>query len=289
MLLRAVEGDVARELSPAIAWPTIALTAFLIPVHVALFAIGLSGIASPWWMTLPLGISAYLHYTPAHEAIHRNIVRSRRFDRANAAIGWWTGLLTGMSWPLLQRTHLAHHSHTNSKDDPDAFVHGSLRRLCAMAMLSIGTNLIPVPIWGRIYGANAPNLGYLDAWKVMRAGEWRTHQIAHTLMCLGVWSAVLLGHGAAVFALYVIPATMARLLMGIFLSWLPHRPFLAGDPYRTATLRGGRWMAIMSVGHSMHLMHHLWPRVPFYRYRALYRRLAPVLHERGARMLGSDN
>lgn len=284
MLSTAIEGGAARQLSPAVAWPTIFLTLLLVITHVALLTLGISGTVSPWWLTLPLGVSAYLHYTPAHEAIHRNIVRSRRFDPVNAAIGWWTGLLTGMSWPLLLRTHLAHHARTNAHDDPDAFVHGSLRRLFAMAALSIGTNLIPVPVWGRIYGAAAPNLGYLDAWKVMRAREWRTHQIAHTLMCLGVWTAVLMGHGAAVFALYVIPATIGRLLMGIFLSWLPHQPFVADDPYRTATLRRGRLLAIASVGHSLHLMHHLWPRVPFYRYGALYRRVAPVLHERGARM-----
>ena len=284
MLLSAVEGETARALSPAIAWPTLLMIVLLVPLHLALLGLGVSGAVSPWLLSLPLGISAYLHYTPAHEAIHRNIVRSRRFDPVNRLIGWWAGLLTGMTWPLLLRTHIAHHAHTNSDRDPDAFVQGPLWRLFPMAALSVWTNLVPLPFWRLVYGRNLPNLGYLDAWKVMRAHEWRTHQIAHGLVCASVWSAVALGHGQAVFALYVIPATIGRLLMGIFLSWLPHRPFASGDRYRATALRRGRLLTIASVGHNMHLVHHLWPRVPFYRYRQLYRQLAPVLHDRGVRM-----
>ena len=285
MYLTAVEGEAATALAPDVAWPTIVMTLVLGPLHIVLLAAGLSGWVSPWLLTVPLGISAYLHYTPAHEAIHRNIVRSRRFDPVNRAIGWWAALLTGMTWPLLLRTHMAHHAHTNGKRDPDAFVHGSLPRLFVLAAISVLTNLVPVPAWKLVVGKNEPNLGYLDAWKVMRTGEWRTHQIVHSAMCLAVWTAVLLGHGAEVFALYVVPATLGRLLMGIFLSWLPHRPFKAGDRYQASLLRRGRLLALASVGHNMHLVHHLWPRVPFYRYAALYRKLAPSLHDRGVRVL----
>lgn len=285
MFHTAVQGDEVRALSPAIAWPTLILTAFIVPLHLAMLALGLSGQFSPWWLTLPLGISAYVHYTPAHEAIHRNIVHSHRFDPANAAIGWWSAILTGMTWPLLARTHVAHHAHTNSDRDPDIFVRGSLPRLFAMAVISIVTNLVPLPFWRLVYGRNTPNLGYLDAWKVMPAHEWRVHQAVHAVMCLGVWTAVATGHGVAVFALYVVPATIGRLMIGIFLSWVPHAPFNEGDRYRIAPLRRNRWLAILAIGHHIHLVHHLWPRVPFYRYPALYRRMAPILREHGVKLI----
>ncbi|NNM75935.1 hypothetical protein HJG53_03305 [Sphingomonas sp. ID1715] len=284
MLSHAIESEAARALSPKIAWPTIVFSLVLLTVQVGLLALGIGGAVSPWWLTLPLGICSYLGYTPAHEAIHRNIVRSRRFDPMNRLIGWWGALMTGMTWPLLLRTHLAHHQHTNAPDDPDLFVQGSLPRLFALAALSIVTNLVPIPVWTLLFGQNAPNLGYLDGWKVMSAREWRQHQIVHGIMCVIVWTLVLSGYGPAAFALYVIPATIGRLLMGIFLSWLPHRPFITGDRYALASLRRARWLSLASVGHSLHLVHHLWPRVPFYRYAALYRALAPVLHERGVRI-----
>lgn len=281
MYQAAVEAELAHGLEPPVAVPTILLTLLLVPAQLTLLGLGLGGAASPWLLTLPLGIGAYLFYTPAHEAIHRNIVRAAWFEPVNALIGWWAALLTGMTWPLLRRTHLAHHIHTNGERDPDAFVQGSLPRLCAMAAVSVLTNLVPVPLWRLVYRDRMPNLGYLDAWKVMPAREWRQHQLVHGVMCMAVWSAVVAGHAGLVFALYVVPATIGRLLMGIFLSWMPHRPFISGDRYTQASLHKGRLLAVASAGHSMHLIHHLWPRVPFYRYHALYRRLAPLLHERG--------
>lgn len=284
MFQTVVEGEAARGLSPAIAWPTIALIVIIVPLHLAMLALGVSGLVSPWWLTVPLGLSAYVHYTPAHEAIHRNIVRSRRFDPFNAVIGWWGAILTGMTWPLLSRTHIAHHAHTNTDRDPDIFVRGSLPRLFGMAAVSIVTNLLPLPFWRLVYGSNPPSLGYLDAWKVMPAREWRVHQAAHFALCAGVWIAVALGHGGAVFALYVIPATIARLMIGIFLSWLPHSPWGHGDRYHVARVRRGRLLALFAVGHHVHLVHHLWPRVPFYRYGILYRRMTPVLKDRGVEL-----
>jgi beta-carotene hydroxylase len=280
MLLTAVEGEAARKLTPDTAWPTLLMIGLLAPLHLALLWLGLT-MVSPWWVTVPLGISAYLHYTPLHEAIHRNIVRSSRFDPANRAIGWVGSILLGLTWPQALRTHLAHHAHTNDVQDPDLFIKGSLVRLVGLSLLSVLTNLIPVRFWSALYGKNVPNLGYLDAWKVMRGSEWRTHQSVHALMCLGVWAGVALGHGVEVFALYVLPATLGRFLVGFLLSWLPHQPFIARDRYRSANIRFGRLLQLAAVGHNMHLMHHLWPRVPFYRYAALYRKLEPVLRERG--------
>lgn len=284
MYSTAVESEAARDLSPAIAWPTLGLAAALLSIHAALLILGVTNAVSPWLLTVPLGVVAYLSYTPAHEAIHRNIVRSRRFDRLNRAVGWWSALSTGMTWPLLLRTHLAHHAHTNDPArDPDSFVQGPLWRLFALAALSVFTNLVPVPVWRLVY-SEPPSLGYLDAWKVMKPAEWRQHQIVHGIMCGAVWTAIFTGHGPAVFALVVLPQTIGRLLMGIFLSWLPHAPFFTGDRYQATLLRRGRLLGLLTMGHSLHLVHHLWPRVPFYRYARLHQRLSPLLYDRGVRM-----
>lgn len=281
MLMSVVEGREARLLSPTVAWPTLLFAAILLPLHLALLGLGIADKVSLWLLTLPLGITSYAHYTLIHESIHGNIVRSRRFAPVNAALGWWGGLLLGTSWPLLRRTHLAHHAHTNGAGDPDTFVHGSLARLFALALLSVGANIVPLPVTARLLGWAKVELGYLDCHQVMSRREWRTHVAVHTLMCVAVWSAVGTGHAGAVFALYVLPATIGRLLIGIFLSWIPHHPFDASDRYKASRIIPSRLLAVLCIGHNMHLIHHLWPRVPFYNYARLYRRLAPVLWERG--------
>lgn len=284
LLASVVDGQEARALCPAIAWPTLALAAALAPVHMLLVAAGLSGVLPIWWLTPLLGLSAYAHYTIVHEAIHRNIVRSRRFDPVNGALGWWGSLTLGNTWPLFHRTHIAHHAHTNTDRDADLFVKGSLTRLIWLGLLSVPLNLVPVPLARRLFARLGLDIGYLDIEPLMPREEWRLHIGVHGLLCLAVWLAVALGFGAEAFALYVLPSAMGRLLIGVFLAWMPHHPFDDSDRYRTTRVLTSPLAKIMCMGHHLHLVHHLWPSVPFYRYPQLFALMRPALEERGARL-----
>ncbi len=42
----------------------------------------------------------------------------------------------------------------------------------------------------------------------------------------------------------------------------------------------------MLLQQNLHLMHHLWPSVPFYNYARVYRALKPVLLAEGSRIEG---
>ncbi|WP_255376211.1 fatty acid desaturase [Oleiphilus sp. HI0066] len=42
----------------------------------------------------------------------------------------------------------------------------------------------------------------------------------------------------------------------------------------------------MWVGQNLHAIHHLFPRVPFYKYHALYRDIQPILRKQGTPILG---
>lgn len=284
MLASVVDGEEARALCPAVAWPTLALAATLFPSHLLLVALGLSSALPMWWLTPLLGVSAYAHYTVVHEAIHRNMVRSRRFEGVNQALGWWGSLMLGNTWPLFHRTHLAHHAHTNTERDADLFVKGSLLRLIWLGALSVLVNLVPVPIARRVFVRLGLDIGYLDIEPLMPRGEWRLHLVAHSALCVAVWTAVALGYGAEAFALYVLPASIGRLLLGVFLVWLPHHPFDDSDRYRTARVLTSPLARLMCMGHHLHLVHHLWPSVPFYRYPELFALMRPTLVERGARL-----
>lgn len=282
MLASVVKGQEARALSPAVAWPTLLLAAVLLPAHLTLVGLAPAGPLPMWWTTPLLGLSAYAHYTIVHEAIHRNLVRGRRFDPLNRAIGWWGSLVLGTTWPLLHRTHLAHHKHTNGAGDPDLFVKGSLLRLLWLGVLSVPLNLVPVPIAARVLPRLRLDIGYLDTGALMPKREWRQHLLVHSLMCLAIWGVVAVAGFAEAFALYVLPAAMGRLLIGIFLAWLPHHPFRDTDRYRNARILRSPLTRLMCMGHHLHLVHHLWPSVPFYNYRRLFALLRPVLAERRA-------
>ena len=92
-----------------------------------------------------LALAAYAHYMLMHEAIHGNIVtRPRRMRWINPLVGWIGSVALGGSWPLLRRTHLLHHAHTNGDGDPDVYWKGSLSRLFGKWAKAVPGSFIPL-------------------------------------------------------------------------------------------------------------------------------------------------
>ncbi len=75
-------------------------------------------------------------------------------------------------------------------------------------------------------------------------------------------------------------------MLHIFFQWLPHYPFDRTERYldtRISLWPGGK---IFLLRQNLHLMHHLWPSVPFYNYARLYLRLRPLLIAKRSRIEG---
>ncbi|ODU20480.1 MAG: hypothetical protein ABS87_10580 [Sphingomonas sp. SCN 67-18] len=281
------ERAIAREMSPDIAWPSLIFSILLPIAHLALVGLGLAGVIGIWTLMPILGVTAYMHYTIVHEAIHRNIVRRHRgFDRVNTALGWIGSIAIGTTWPLLHRTHLSHHADTNTPDDADYFLKGSYARLLFIWVVSIVANLIPVPVVKWAFDKAGFDSGYLNTRHLMTEREWQLHLIAHTGLCAFVWGMIAIGFGPQVIALFVMPAAIGRLLLGTFQQWLPHAPFTESSRYRQARITKVPGGPLWYMGHDVHLVHHLWPSVPFYAYGRFYRRIEPLLRARGARIEG---
>jgi beta-carotene hydroxylase len=107
----AEERAIARELSPAVAWPTLALVVILPGIFLCLAYQGFSGKLPLLLSTAILTFVSYAHYTLVHESIHGNLVPAYpRLRWCNEVVGWIGSLGMGMAWPLLKRTHMKHHS-----------------------------------------------------------------------------------------------------------------------------------------------------------------------------------
>jgi beta-carotene hydroxylase len=281
------ERAIARDMSPDVAWPTIIFSFVLPAVHLTLVWLGLTGVFSIWALMPVLGFTAYMHYTIVHEAIHRNMVRrDRRFDPVNTTLGWIGSIAIGTTWPLLHRTHLAHHAHTNTQKDADYFLKGSYPRLLAIWVVSIVANLIPVPWVKWSFDKLGFDSGYLNTRELMTEREWQLHLIAHTGLCAFVWGMIAIGYGPQVIALFVLPAAIGRLLLGTFQQWLPHAPFTESSRYRQARISKVPGGPLLYMGHDVHLVHHLWPSVPFYNYARFFRAIEPILREKDVRIEG---
>jgi fatty acid desaturase len=289
--LDADERAVVARFAGGFGWPTIVLAMVLLAVQVGVIALWARG-------TVPLAVGfvvnalvAYAWYTVHHEATHKAISgRNPRLQRAEVACGTMAGFFLGLEFRSYSGNHLRHHAHTNTESDPDLFVKGPLAQVpVKWAVLSTLANVGALP-WGDrlvrsiLARAGIPSpMGSSDRDRSDRNRGRRFGQ----LRLLIVLASIPLGWFVPVFFLWWLPGWFGILLLMVLFQWLPHFPFDRTDRFGATRINrfpGSMWVLLQQ---DRHLIHHLYPQVPWFRYRAVHRELAVLLDEREARIEGS--
>jgi beta-carotene hydroxylase len=277
------EKHIAKVLSPGLAWPTLLLAVALPATLWSVVALGLARAVPLWICTPVLALLSYAHYTLVHESVHCNLAPGYpRLRWLNTLVGWIGALGLSYNWPILMRSHALHHAHTNSERDPDIWVRGTLGQLLVKwVKANVFMTLIPLFVVGYI----APEQ-YRRVSSRLRGSEVMQASVVALLVLLLLAIAVYFGRAADWFFLLFFPTRLASLGLSVFFSWLPHYPFDRTERYLNT--RVSLWPAgtFLTLQQNLHLMHHLWPSVPFYNYARLYRALRPVLIAKGSRIEG---
>jgi len=276
------EKQIAKELSPAVAWPTLALALALPASFISVATLGLTHMFPLWICTPVLALVSYAHYTLVHESIHGNVVSSpRSLAWVNIVVGWIGSLGMAAGWPALQRTHLLHHSFTNTERDPDIVVKGTFAQLLAKWLAMVPMSLMPMFALRFIAPERYRRIG-----TVLSPAEI-AQTSAVTLFTLGLLAAAIAtGHVLDWLCLWFLPTRLGILILNIFFQWLPHYPFDRTERYLNTRISLWFGGTLLLLQQNLHLMHHLWPSVPFYNYARLYRALKPVLRAEGSRIEG---
>ncbi len=263
-----------------VAWLTVMMTVSVVVAfvaHLLLFAQGLV----PVWAALPiLAILTYMSYTPLHEAAHGNINGNKEgLKWLNDLCGYLVAPLIAIPYASHRHEHFTHHRYTNQPDkDPDFVVTGLGRGILSFLIT------IPRFIW-------VQNSFFVR-------NNWKTASFRERLVYLGELS-LSLGWRVAFIALVDQPGTAGVILLGYlfggfftayWFAYRPHLPYKESKRYRnTNSLIMPRWMRPFEwfwLGQNLHSIHHLFPRVPFYRYHALHREIEPILRAHGTPIVG---
>lgn len=264
------------------AWPTLALAVVLPASYLVIAQLGWMRILPLWGCAIVLGVVAYAHYTLVHEAIHDNLVPGNQKLRwINPLVGWIGALALGYNWPSLMRSHVLHHAHTNTDEDPDIYVKGGLG---ALFFKTIKYNILAqVPLFVMRLAApqrHRATTYYLQGSEALQADAVVLAMLGSLVLCIGV------GRVADWFCLLFLPAVGGNLLLAILFQWLPHHPFDRTERYLNTRISLWRGGGLLTLQQNYHLIHHLWPSVPFYNYGLFYRRLRPKLVAKGSRIEG---
>jgi beta-carotene hydroxylase len=258
---------------PAVAWPTILLFCGCIGVWTGAFVGVLSGRCPPSLGLILSTVSAYALFTPVHESAHRSAARARWVNETMGRIG---SVLLMVPFSTFRYVHLEHHKHTNEQGrDPDLWSGGGPRWALPLRWLTQDVHYFAFYL-RRLRGRPA-------------AERWETASmlVVVTALLAASWAA---GHGQDAVMLWVLPVRLAVGFLSFGLDFLPHAPYLAtasSDPYKATSIWPGPMMTSLLLYQNYHLIHHLYPAVPFYRYASIWRYREPVFRSRGVIPRGS--
>ncbi len=255
--------NVAQQLSGKFAWRSIV---WFLGVLAGVGAVSAATVTGhlPYWAAMP--INAFLIYgifATLHEAVHDNVVgRHRGLVFIEHLVGHISGFVLLAPYPGFRALHLHHHQHTNDPvEDPDYWVKDSNYLRVILRCLVIQ----PIYVWHLWKIARNP--------RIMRAFVFEILYILSYIPIIA--GAYWLGFGNQLVLLWIVPAYFGVCLCPLMFDWPVHHPHDNRGRYTgTAILlfpRPLRYvMEIAFLGHSYHLMHHLFPRIPFYHYGKAY-------------------
>ncbi|MES2909385.1 MAG: fatty acid desaturase [Pseudomonadota bacterium] len=270
----------AREFTGELAWPTVLLVLVVWGLLIAdlyLFATGRLSLAPAM---LLYAVVTYMSYTPLHEAAHGNIHGSHdRLQWLNSLCGYLMAPLIMVPFSTHKVEHFTHHRYTNQPDkDPDYVVSGM--RGGFLAFLVCGFRFLWVQ----------NTFLFRSHWAIASWRE-RTVYIAEVMLAIG-WRVVFVTLVAQehAWALLVLGYLAGAFFTAYWFAYRPHHPYADSARYQnTNSLIMPTWMKPLEwfwLGQNLHSVHHLFPRVPFYRYHALHGRIEPAMRAHGTPVIG---
>ena len=215
----------------------------------------------PAWYCFTVNVLAlHISGTVIHDASH-NSGHSNRV--INSILGHTSALMLGFAFPVFTRVHLQHHGNVNDPDnDPDHFV-------------STGG-----PLW-----MIAARFFYHEIFFFKRR-LWRKYELLEWFLSrLFLVTLVILGIKYDfinyIMNFWFVPALVVGIALGLFFDYLPHRPFKERNRWKNARVYPGAVLNILILGQNYHLVHHLWPSIPWYNYQPAYYAMKPLLDLKG--------
>lgn len=270
----------ARRHMGEVAWLTVALTAFVVVAFIANLVLYAQGVLPTWLAFTAMAVLTYFSYTPLHEAAHRNINgNNEKLAKLNDLCGYLVAPMIAVPYASHRLEHFTHHRYTNQEGkDPDFVISGLgqgwIRAVAAVFQFFWTQNTFFVfHHWSKatlkervVYGLE---ISFSIGWRVAVI-SW----IAQPWIAFVVLGGYLVG---AFFTAY-------------WFAYRPHLPYQEPRRYKnTNSLIMPTWMKPFEwfwLGQNLHSIHHLFPRVPFYRYHALHREIEPILRAHGTPIIG---
>lgn len=245
-------------------WATIAAVAGSIPVTLAVIL---------------NGFSLYLFFSLMHDAIHENASSNKPTNELLGRVALFF-MLPYAPLEIARWIHLKHHAHTACSSDPDNFMHHG-------SWWALPLRWANFDAFYTAYFVKA----YFEGEAIARRYAFAVGAYVAVLVAI-VAGFVVAGYGMELFVYWFIPSRIGLMLTGCVFVYLPHHPADISahqDKYAASTIRQGwEWLLTpLMAFHNYHLIHHLYPQVPFYNYLKMWDLRGEEILSHNPAMLGT--
>jgi len=264
------ESEVWVRFSGDFAWKTVCLAIVVIAGFFSVVGFAIAGVIS-----LPAAVAinsflGFLAFTPMHECMHNNIAGEREGLRwLEQAIGWVCGFIMVGPLPSFRRSHMLHHGNTNIPEaDPGCWMKERTPLMIAFKCLTA-----------------LPHAYVLFFLETDLLAKWKRVGLFLVIAVVAVMVAFEYGVLLEVALAWLFSGWMGVSIAAFLFDWVPHNPYDSTSRFKVGRVLHVSGLHWLMLGHNYHLMHHLWPRVPFYHYRDLFISAQPLLKEKGCRVV----
>jgi len=260
-----------------VAWPTIILGLVLGVSYIATVAMALTGVLSLLPAVPIVALLTYLNYTVLHESVHGSIIGNRQSLRwINKALGYMAAWILMIPLTAHRHEHTAHHRHTNDEAaDPDFHIGQMRNSLPAAVRATMQTCISQFSFYSKNRWMKAPP----------KQNLYLCLEVAAALIPrLAVFAA---GYWVEALALFVLAWLIGATVLLYLFAYVVHRPHEQVGRYvdtSTVLLPGPlhKLVTWLWMFQNYHSVHHLFPRVPFYKYAKLYQEIEDIMVAKGA-------
>ncbi|WP_245900905.1 fatty acid desaturase [Prauserella shujinwangii] len=250
---------------PRVAVPTVLLFAANLAVWTLATWLVLGGFGAEWlWLSIPLHtLVSFAMFTVLHESTHH---AAGRLTWVNELLGRLSIPFVAAwgSFPMVRYVHIEHHRNTNEDihTDPDAWTERG-------------------PAWQLPLRWLTVDAWYLRFYLPRTRTRPRAEVAEATVMLftsIAVFATVIAtGHLWELAVIYLIPQRIGLGILAWWFDWLPHHDLgvtARTDRFRATRVRVGweRLFTPVMLYQNYHLVHHIHPTIPFYRYIQAWRR-----------------
>ena len=202
-----------------------------------------------------------MSFTIWHEAAHGTVFRPRAANDVLGALTAWPAMIPYFT---VRRDHNLHHDFVNDPErDPDFwFLEGSIWSLPFRYPKGAKRAVEIVDRSGR------------PAWEVNL--DRFLLVLVLVALGLGIW----LASPIAVLFAWVLPKGFAMWIHAWYVNVLPHRN-LPAERFHDTRIYTQAWLVPLTICHSYHGLHHIWPTLPWHRYPRAFKLKRAFLESRG--------